>query len=507
MAASAKPIVKLSRRMSTQDASFIYGETRGGPLHIGALNFFDATIDYDEIIDHMAQRMHLLPRYRQRLAPVSLNLAHATLEDDPDFDLRNHIKRHSLPDGTDDRSFVRAAMAAFEPRLERDRPLWEMHLFHGLAGGRSAVLWKVHHCLIDGVSGMELLNVALDLSADAPPPEPPEVPWQAPPMPGAARRVAKALVDRARKRLNEARRLAGLVAAPRAAIERAATIGNSAATIAAILGRRIVAAPWNAGLVGPTRALAWLKVSFADLRAIRNALGGTVNDVVLAILSEAAARYLQAHRVRTGGAPFRIGCPVNVRRTGQKRALGNRVSMMFPELSSAPIEAGARLRAVMDETDRIRRAEEARALEQLIGLGELVPPALMRLSALIGTNAMELASRLGALAPALARMAPLPPPGINFIATNVPGAQAPLYLAGREMVEMVGLAPLTATLGYSVAIVSYNQALVFGMMAESRLMPDVERMRDFAADVFAELMAAARMRRGAAPASRARRAA
>jgi hypothetical protein len=265
-----------------------------------------------------------------------------------------------------------------------------------------------------------------------------------------------------------------------------------AGKMARMMGRQIVAAPWNAALVTPARSLAWLPVSFSDLRSIRNALGGTVNDAVLAILSEAAARYLKHHEVRTNHAPLRIGCPVNVRRGAESGALGNRVSMMFPELPSAPMEAAARMQAVIRETARIKEDNEAQGLELMLAGSDLIAPTIMGLGSVIGTNAIDLASRLGGLAPRAPQMLTLPPPGINFIATNVPGAQVPLYLAGRKMTLMVGLVPLSANLGYNVAIVSYNQMLVFGMMAEPNLMPDVELMQAFAAEVFIELMAAAK---------------
>lgn len=492
MATPGTAPAKLSHRMTSQDASFIYGESHAGPLHIGLMNIFDGHLDYDELIDHMAQRMHLLPRYRQKLVFVPFNLAHATLEDDPEFDLHNHVKCHSLPDGTDDPAFVRAAMAAFEPMLERGKPLWELHLFQGLAGGRSAIVWKIHHCLVDGVSGMELLTMALDLRAEAPPPEPPAQAWEPPPLPSPLRRFSSAMIDLVQNRLNDARKLAELIEAPRAVAAQAAALAGYAGRMVLMVGRQIVAAPWNAALVTPSRSLAWLTVSFGDVRAIRNALGGTVNDVVLAILSEAAARYMKHRGVRTNHAPLRIGCPVNVRRGGESGALGNRVSMMFPELPSAPMEVVARLQGVMRETGRIKAGNEPQALELILAGSDLIAPTVMGLGSLLGTNAIDLAARLGGLAPGLARMVALPPPGINFIATNVPGAQVPLFLAGRKMIEMVGLVPLGANLGYNVAIVSYNQKLVFGMMAEPRLMPDVDLMQAFAAEVFIELMAAAR---------------
>src|SRR5579863_6096152 len=159
MADAHNASIRLSRRLSTQDASFVYGESPSGPLHIGAVCIFDGELDYDELVDHMEARIHLLPRYRQRLAFVPFNLAHATLEDDPEFDLRRHIKRHTLAAETNDETLLAAAMREYAPMLDRSRPLWEMHLFNGLAHGRSAVMWKVHHCLVDGVSGMELLNI------------------------------------------------------------------------------------------------------------------------------------------------------------------------------------------------------------------------------------------------------------------------------------------------------------------------------------------------------------
>lgn len=478
--------------MSTQDASFIYGESQSGPLHIGAVCIFEGNLDHDELIEHMEARIHMLPRYRQRLAFVPFNLAHATLEDDPDFDIRRHIKRHALADETGEATFLAAAMREYAPMLERGRPLWEMHLFNGLAGGRSAVVWKIHHCLVDGVSGMELMSIALDLRPDAPAPEKPRRPFRPGPLPGAMRSMANALIDLIQGRLDEARRASELIEAPRTIGEQAATAANLVGTLMAMASRPIVAAPWNARLVSAERKLAYLKVAFADLRAIRNTLGGTANDIVLAILGEAAARYLHQHKVAGTVNPIRIGCPVNVRRESESGALGNRVSMMFPELAAAPMEAVERLKAVTHATMRIKMAGDPHALERGLAAAAAIPPSLMGLGLSLATMALDAMVQAGELMPGLARMIALPAPGINFIATNVPGAQVPLYLAGRRMVDMIGCVPLCANLGYNVAIVSYNQSVVFGMMAEPRVMPDVELMRDFAAEVFAELMAAAR---------------
>ena len=168
MAEASKP----SRRLSTQDASFLYNETPNGPLHVGILQTFEGEIEFDRLVEHFARRIHLLPRYRQRLVFAPFNLAHATLEDDPEFELRGHLKHHTLPGGAGDAEMAEAAMRANEPALERSRPLWELHLFRGLEGGRSALLWKIHHCIVDGVSALQLIATAMDLRPDAAPPAP-----------------------------------------------------------------------------------------------------------------------------------------------------------------------------------------------------------------------------------------------------------------------------------------------------------------------------------------------
>jgi diacylglycerol O-acyltransferase / wax synthase len=258
-----------------------------------------------------------------------------------------------------------------------------------------------------------------------------------------------------------------------------------------MMSRPIVAAPWNLGLVSRARELAWLRVSFGDLRAIRSALGGTVNDVVLSILSEGAARYLKNHDVATDGRPLRIGCPVNVRRESETGAMGNRVSMMFPELAATPMNSVERYRSVVLETERIKAAREPQGMDLLTAAADSVSPSLQDLNSRMTNTAIEAATRLSEFTGGMARMIAGPPMGVNFIATNVPGAQVPLYLAGHRMLEFIGLVPLAGTLGYGVAIVSYNQSLYFGAVAEPRLMPDVEFMKSCIAGAFEDLKAAA----------------
>jgi hypothetical protein len=311
----------------------------------------------------------------------------------------------------------------------------------------------MHHCLVDGVSGMELLSASLDLRPDLPPAELAK-PFRPARLPGPAKSLTLGILDIVQNRLEEARRAAKFAEEPFAAAERLARTAYIAGRMVQMLWRPIAAAPWNGRLVNAERSLSYLKLSFNHLRAVRNTLGGTVNDTVLAILSEAGARYLAYRRFDTRGAPLRIGCPVSVRRQGERGALGNRVSMMFVECSSAPMAAEQRLAAVIRETTGLKNTGEAAALELLVEASDWIPPALLGLGSILTTGAIDAIVRLGEVLPGVSRMFTLPPLGINFIATNVPGAQIPMYLAGRRMTSMIGCVPLAANIGYSVAIVT-----------------------------------------------------
>lgn len=481
-----KEPIKLGNRLTAQDASFLYGESFSGPTHVGMLSFLQGEIAYDRLMRHFEQRIPLLPRYSQRLAFVPFNLAHASLEDDPNFKLENHVKYHQLPAGTSEAEFIKAAMRIFEPPLSRTRPLWEIHVFPAIEGGRTGVLWKIHHCLVDGVSAMELTTVIFDFHPDAPPPEIPEKPKTPHPRPSLAENLLNALQDLMDAQINAAWRAQEMLRKPKQLAEQTKQLGETAQALSRMLARPIVAAPWNAGLCSQRRSFARSRFPFADFRAIRNALGGTVNDVVLTLLSEAAARYLKKHDCKPGDLPLRIGCPVNVRREDEHGMLGNRVSMMFPELPAIPMDLVKRLEVVKQETERIKTDRLPQGLELLSEATNLFPPSIMGLTSLLATFSLDSAVTLSGFAPAR-QVLGLPGFGINFIATNVPGVQVPQYLAGHQMLDQAGLIPCAGNLGYGVAITSYNQNMNFGMMAEPRLMPDVDFMKSLLDEVFEEL--------------------
>jgi diacylglycerol O-acyltransferase / wax synthase len=480
-----------SYRLSSQDASFIYAESNSGPLHIGSISLFEGTVDYERLVRHLEDRIHLIPRYRQRLRRVPLNLAHALMEDDPHFKVRNHLHRHQIAPGATEPEAIAQIMRDYEKPLDRSMPLWAGHLYEGFPRGRSAMVWQVHHCLVDGVSGVELLKATYDFRPEPVAVPPPETPWKA----GEPASALSTMIDGARE--TTAAAFKGAARAMRelyeggsdAAAERAAMIAKAMRVITELASRPLVATPWNGIPITQRRALGWTRHSFAEFRAIREVFGGSVNDVVLTVLTEGAARYLKHHGYPGENRVFCVGCPVNVRHKTEQTSLGNRVSMMFPTTPAEPMDVVERLEQIKHETERIKAEGYAQALELLITLGDNIPPTLIGALSRVALGAMDAASSLAERfnwTPRAGRFT-LPAIGINFIATNVPGVQVPLYLLGHQCLDMIPLVPLAATVGYGVAMLSYNQNLYFGFSAEPRVMPDVELMRSYVDDAFAEL--------------------
>jgi diacylglycerol O-acyltransferase len=477
-------------RLSSQDATFIYGESQSGPLHIGSIGLFEGSVDFNGLLGHFEERMHLVPRYRQRLSEVPLNFAHPMMEDDPEFAIENHVHLHELPDAISEGDALREMMRIYQTPLDRARPLWKLHVFHNLHGNRTALMWKVHHSLVDGVSGVELLKVMYDFRAEPEEvPQPPE-PWVPAKPSGLFRRFAEAVRDQIQSTVNTTINAAVQVFEdPASVTERARQLGEASRVLTELATRRIVQTPWNSTPVTQDRQIAWTRQSFADFRAIRSAFGGSVNDVVLTMLTEGAARYLQHHGYPVEGQQLCIGCPVNVRHKDEKSTLGNRVSMMFPTAPAEPMDVVERLRLINEETERIKAAGSAQALEAMMHLGDNIPPSMIAPIARAATTMLDVGGRLSKWTDWKPRAGGfgLPAVGINFIATNVPGVQVQQYINGHLCLDMVPLVPLGATMGYAVAILSYYKSLYFGMMADPRVMPDVALMKAFVDDAFAEL--------------------
>jgi diacylglycerol O-acyltransferase len=479
-----------SYRLTNLDASFLHQESAVSQMHGGLIFLLKGELSFDKLFHHIEGRLHVTPRFRQRLLIPPFNLGHPTLENDPDFKLENHVQHQRLEKGIGEADAINQILRYNNSRLlDRTRPLWCLTLFEGLIG-RSLVLWEMHHAIVDGVSGFDLLNKTMDFTPHPEPVGPPAEPWAPAALPSSGEALMRAVRDLVVEQIDTAtRNLVELIRDPIGAIGRTQTaladysrLMNESAQAAAI------ATPWNASSVTEERSVAWLKLPFADFRAIRTAFGGTINDVVLTVLAEAAARYLKHHGWPTDGK-LRIGCPVNVRRPGELITLENRVSIMMPMTPARPTDVLERLRAISAETKRIKDSGAPYAVERMLS-GNSVPPALMAAVGRSGAQQMEAMARLvkatnwkpspaGPNAPVI---------GINFMATNVPGPQTAWFLAGHEVAEWVCAISLAGNLGLGVVITSYNQQLFISLVAEPRLLPDLDRFKELVREAFEDLL-------------------
>lgn len=476
-------------RLSQSDAGFLYGETASGSLQTAGIVVLEGEVPFERIYQHVEARLHLVPAFRQRAVWVPLNLAHPKWVDDPDFDLANHVVHHPLPAGTALLDAVDAAVELNEGLMDRSRPLWKFFVITGVPD-RTLFLQQIHHAMIDGASAVHLSTVLLDFQRDASPPPRPEGAWNPDPLPTPLELLSEALRENAESLVQSN---------PLAIFGRDADsrglLANGMQAMSRFVTQPAITAPWNAGLLGPKRKMRWTVHGFDELREIRRAIGGTVNDVVLTTVSEGAARYLERHDEHTTDQYLRIMCPVNVRTEDQAGGLGNRVSAMFPMLPAWTMDPIERHQRVREETQRIKDTHEAQALTLMQESGVSTPPVALAPLQLIGTPFDPTALAALFPAPLLPRLGPRPPFfGINFVCTNVPGVQVPQYIAGHEVLETTGIMMLSGTLGYGIAVTSYNQKMIFCFTCEPRLLPDLERMIDDVESTFAALLEAARDR-------------
>ena len=457
-------------------------------MHISSINILEGELAFEEVFKHFNDRLHLLPAYRRKLAQVPLNLAHPEWVDDPDFDLANHLIHAPLPAGTALEDAVDAAVTMNEPMLDRSKPLWMAYIITGVPD-KTLVLHATHHCMIDGASGVELLAISYDFDAKGDPVKPPKESWHPQQPPGARELFSSALSENL-KDLAET----DWSRVFRTNSDQTDLMQRATKVMSDFITKPVITAPFNAGVVGPRRRLAWMKQSFSEIREIRRALGGTINDVVLTLVSEAVANYLKDHEEKTEDQYMRIMCPVNVRTESQQGALGNQVSAIFPVLPAWPMAADQRLAVVTAETDRIKMNQEAQALTLLQENAPEPWPLALWPSQLVGTQYDPTAFAARFPMPLLPKGFRPPNIGYNFTCTNVPGAQVPQYLCGHLVTDQIGLLILTGNVGFSVTIMSYNKTLYFGFISEPRLLPDVDRIAESAAETFKKLLEKARER-------------
>ena len=474
-------------RLGALDASFLGIEDESCHMHVGGVLIFDAEplrladggIDIERIRQAIHARLHLVPRFRQRLAYVPYERIPIWVDDDK-FRLAYHVRHTALPHPGDERVLKRLVGRIMSQALDRKRPLWEMWVVEGLDGDRFALVSKTHHCMIDGISGADLMSVILSSYPD-PNPGTPE-PWRPRRRPSNGQLVVDELMRRAAQPLEAARALADTVRDPetklRAVADAAAGIVEAFAPALSPVSKTPLQVE-----VGPHRRFDWTDMKVADLKAVKNVLGGTLNDVVLATVSGALRNFFTRRRLNPDELYTRALVPVSVRSQDERGHLGNRVTQLTVPLPVELADPVERLKAVRETTADLKESRQALGGEVLTAISDWTVPNLL-------VQAVRLASRTRPY---------------NLIVTNVPGPQIPLYLMGSLMRTSYPVVPLFENLGLVVGLFSYNGGLYWGVNADWEQLPDLHEFIVAIEDSFRELQEAAQAQAARPPAAAIRR--
>lgn len=445
-------------RLTALDSAFLHLEDNStAHMHVASVMVFEGVApSAQELVDHVMNRLHLVPRYRQKLAYVPLQQGRPVWVDDPYFNPRYHIRHTALPKPADEQALKRLAGRLFSQRLDRSKPLWEIWLVDNLVGGRFALIAKTHHALVDGISGVDITTVLFDASPDPAPTAPPPGPWTAKPLPGAAKLLGEALRERMTVPAEMRRGARALFRAPRKAlsqvVDAAASVG---ATAIAGISAPAPESPFNVD-IGPHRRYTFHDADLGEFKAVKDSLGGTLNDVVLSVVSLGLGRYLRNRGTDTDGLVLKAMVPVSVRVDSQRGALGNQVAAMWAPLPVGvhnPAENLHQVSATMADLKNSGQAVGARMLTELAGFA---PPTIL-------SQAARLQARQRFF---------------NLVVTNVPGPQFPLYVLGRRLQILYPVVPLAARQALGIAVMSYDGHLGFGLLGDYDALPDIEAIAD-----------------------------
>jgi diacylglycerol O-acyltransferase / wax synthase len=452
--------------MSPMDASFLHIEGPMNPMHIGGVSIFEGPAPPFERLEEMvARKLGRVPRYRQRVRFIPFELGRPVWVDDPHFNLTYHLRHSALPAPGSDEQLRRTAARIFAQRLDRDKPLWEIWMVEGLRGSRWALLSKVHHCMVDGVSATDLMTIMFE--DEASPLD--GTPWEPAPEPSDAELVLRTLTRRTLNPSEQLRSVRAALRAPRATLAQAQDLVRGLTSAARVL--RPAGGSSLVGPVGPHRTWSVAHVRLSDVKAVRAQLGGTVNDVVLSIVSGGLGDLLQDRGERVEGRSVRALVPVSVRKASERGTYNNRVSAMFAELPVGVSDPAERLAQVRAQMDGLKQSKQAVAGDVLTSLSGFAPPMLLALGA-----------RLAARAPSL---------GVQTGVTNVPGPQVPLHTLGRRLLESFPFVPVIGTVRTSIAIFSYDGGLYFGVTADYDSGGDIDVLTRGIERAMAELLATA----------------
>lgn len=460
---------KLNHRLTSLDAVFLYLEKKECPMHIGSTSIFAGKLTHKDLVKHIADRLHLLPRYVQKVVPDPFNLGHPTWENCDDFDILKHIFKVKQKKAVDEKELAKIAGEKLTGVMDRSKPLWELYVVENVTGGRSAMIAKVHHCMVDGISGVDLMKILFDISPEAAPiPPKPDNSQTEEKKKDTAQNLLESLMGGVQETMTRMMEMQGgllYMASTLAKPETVETLPQIAQILPAVTAPPPIL-PFN-GKCSGERRVAWSIFSFADARKIRNVLGGTVNDVVLTLLSESVARYTKHHGQTIDEKIVRFMVPVSLRQKDQRGALGNLISILPVEIPLDIKDFSRRFQFVNQKTAMMKESKMAEGLMMFGALYGMIPAPLQNV---------------------LGQIADLPFPPFNMVATNVPGPQVPLYLAGKKMEIQYPYVPIGYGLGLGCAILSYNQNLYFGLSSDAQAMSDVEKFKEILDEVFADLM-------------------
>jgi diacylglycerol O-acyltransferase / wax synthase len=455
-------------RLSALDVSFLTNESSASHMHVGAIAIFEGPPpSYDDLAEHVMSRLHLVPRFRQKLAFPPVPTGRPFWIDDPSFNLSYHLRHSALPSPGSEDQLRLMASRIFSQQLDRTKPLWELWLVQGLTRKRFAFVTKTHHALVDGVSGVDIATVLFDLK---PIPEPAEAEheWVPEPEPSGATLLAKDAEPLLTAPLRLARRLERAVEHPKATLQQAGESLSALGEVGWNFANPAPETPLNVE-IGSHRRFAWVRGDLAQFKRIKDSLGGTVNDVVLAVVAGAMRGWLSSRGVRTEGLELRAQVPVSIRAEDERGQLGNRIVAVrapMPVYIEDPVE---RLRVVRESMDGVKQSKQALGAEVISRFNDFAPPTLLAQAARINFS-----TRL-----------------FNLVVTNVPGPQIPLYVLGRELQDIFPVGFLPPNQALFIAIMSYNGSINFGLLADFDAVEDVDTLAEGIERAIAELAEAA----------------
>jgi len=440
-------------RLSALDTSFLTNESSASHMHVGAVAIFEGPPpSYADLLDHVRSRLHLVPRFRQKLAFPPAPTGRPFWVDDPAFNLEYHVRHSALPAPGSEEQLRNMAARIFSQQLDRTKPLWELWLVQGLTRKRFGFLTKTHHALVDGVSGVDIATVLFDLKP-VPQPTEPDHEWVPSPEPSGATLLAKDAEGVLSAPIRLARRIEQAVEHPERALGQASESLRALSEVGWNFANPAPETPLNVE-IGSHRRFQWVRADLAQFKRIKNVLGGTVNDVVLAVVTGALREWLHKRGVRTEGVELRAQVPVSIRTDDEHGHLGNKIAAVRGPLPVYVEDPVQRLALVRKGMDGIKQSKQALGAEVISRMNDFAPPTLLAQAARINFS-----TRL-----------------FNLVVTNVPGPQVPMYVLGRELQDIFPVGFLPPNQALFVAIMSYNGSVNFGLLADFDAIDDIDEI-------------------------------